>query len=116
MRNFRELIVWQKSMVLTERIYKATANLPDLERYSLQSQLRRAAISIPSNIAEGCGCDSNPATKRYFSITLGSAYECETQMLLVERLGYAPINSLIEEIEAIQEVQKILSTFIKRLS
>ena len=85
--NFRELVAWQKSMVLAEEIYKMTARYPVEERYGLTSQIRRAAVSIPSNIAEGQGRKSGDHEFiRYLHIALGSLCELETQLELSTRL------------------------------
>lgn len=87
-RNFRELIVWQKAMDLTIEIYSLVKSLPREETYGLSDQMRRAAISIPSNIAEGEGRDSDKDLSRFLSISRGSLWELSTQIEICERLGY----------------------------
>ena len=87
-RNYRELIAWQKAMDFVEMTYNITQKFPAEERYSLTSQLRRSATSVPSNIAEGQGRFSNPDFKRFLSIAHGSLSEAETQILLAIRLRY----------------------------
>jgi four helix bundle protein len=116
MRNFRELIVWQKGMALAKSVYQLTLHLPTSEKYVLQSQLRRCSVSIPSNIAEGCGMETNQATKRYFQIALGSAYECETQILLAESFYGNLLTNNQDTLHQCREVQKLLASFIKALS
>ena len=87
-QNYRELIVWQKAMDLVELVYQATKIFPKEELYGLTSQVRRAAVSIPSNIAEGQARRSTAEFKNFLSIAQGSRAEVETQILLSQRLGY----------------------------
>jgi four helix bundle protein len=96
-RSYRELIVWQKGMDLVEEIYRATRGFPREEIYTLTSQMRRAAISIPCNIAEGQGRATTKDFLHFLSITCGSTLELETQCLIAQRLGY--VNQ--EEVEAL---------------
>jgi four helix bundle protein len=103
--NFKELKIWQKSRILAKELFLLTRKFPKDERYELVSQMRRAAISIPSNIAEGAGRNSNREFRRFLDIALSSAYELETQLIISSDLGYVSeeewfnINSLIEEIQ-----------------
>jgi four helix bundle protein len=87
-RNYQELIVWQKAMDLVEQVYLASKAFPREEAYGLTSQVRRAAISIPSNIAEGQGRRTTPDFQRHLSIAYGSLRELETQTLIAARLRY----------------------------
>jgi four helix bundle protein len=87
-RNYRDLILWQKAMDLVEMVYRVTANFPQDELYGLRSQMRRAAVSVPSNIAEGDGRESSGDFLRYLAIANGSRREIETQTLIAQRLGY----------------------------
>ena len=87
-RNYSDLIVWQKAMDLVELIYKATAQFPREEIYGLTNQLRRAAVSVPSNIAEGQGRGSANDFRRFLSISYGSLREVETQVLISQRLHF----------------------------
>jgi len=87
-RNYQDLIAWQRAMDLAEGVYAATSTFPRDERFSLTAQLRRAAVSIPSNIAEGQGRFSRPDFKRFLSMAHGSIREVETQLLLAVRLNY----------------------------
>lgn len=87
-KNYSELIVWQKAMDLVERIYEATREFPKEELYGLASQVRRAAVSIPSNIAEGQGRRSTNEFLHHLSYAHGSLREAETQILIAGRLGY----------------------------
>jgi four helix bundle protein len=87
-RNYRDLVAWQRAMDLAEQIYEATKSFPADERYVLTTQIRRSAVSVPSNIAEGQGLHSDRAFSRHLSIARGSLCELETQLLLSARLGY----------------------------
>ncbi|HEX6623921.1 MAG TPA: four helix bundle protein [Pyrinomonadaceae bacterium] len=87
-KNYLDLIAWQKAMDLVEMVYKATGQFPKDELYGLTNQLRRAAVSIPSNIAEGQGRNSSNDFRRFLAISLGSLREAETQILIAKRLNY----------------------------
>jgi four helix bundle protein len=90
--SFKDLIVWQKSMELVEKVYKITESFPTKEQFGLISQMRRAAVSIPSNIAEGYGRNSTGSYIQFLSIARGSLLELETQLELSKRLNF--INKL----------------------
>ena len=87
-KSFRELVIWQRSIEFTEEIYKITRILPREETYGLISQLRRAAVSIPSNIAEGYSRASRNDYLNFLSMAMGSLAEVQTQLLICERIGY----------------------------
>jgi four helix bundle protein len=101
LKRYSDLIAWQKAMVLVEEIYKITRSFPKEELYGLTSQVRRAAISIPSNIAEGHCRNGRREFIHHLSIALGSLGELETQVILAQRLGYlsdsAPILEMASE-------------------
>ena len=101
MHNYNNLQIWQQAMDLVEDIYKLTASFPTEEKFGLVSQMTRAAVSIPSNIAEGAGRNSDKDFAHFISIAIGSLYELNTQIVLSERLGY------INQIQS-QELQKKL--------
>lgn len=86
--SYRQLIVWQKSIELVELIYKLTQGFPKAELFGLVSQIRRAAISIPSNIAEGYGRRSDKEYLQFYSFSYGSALELETQLFIAQKLGF----------------------------
>lgn len=116
MIDFKSLQIWQRSHKLAVRIYKITANFPPSEIYGLTSQLRRCSVSVPSNIAEGCGRNSDGELRRFLHIAMGSSAEFEYQVLLSNNLGYISdeeYNSLNNEIV---EVRKMLNTFIAKVS
>ncbi|HEX9610505.1 MAG TPA: four helix bundle protein [Gemmatimonadales bacterium] len=87
-RGYRDLVVWQDAMDLVVTIYRTTAKFPKEERYALVDQLRRAAVSVPSNIAEGHGRSRTGDYLRYLSVAVGSLMELETQVQIARRLGY----------------------------
>jgi four helix bundle protein len=108
-KSFKELTVWQEAMNLVEMVYQQTMNLPKMEMYGLTSQIRRAAVSIPANIAEGNGRRSRNEYLRFLSIANGSITELETHILIVERLN------LITS-EASEQLQNKLNTVGRLLS
>ena len=111
MKTHKDLIVWNKSMELVVEIYKLSAKFPEEEKFGLTSQMRRAAVSVPSNIAEGAARNSTKEYIRFLYIALGSLSELETQVLISNRLMY--INDLLEE--TISEIRKMLLSLIKSL-
>lgn len=113
--NFRELKVWQLGIEFVEEVYKATAELPDDEKFGLVSQLRRASISVPSNIAEGSGRASDKDFSRFLSMALSSAYELETQLIIVNPLALLPSVSVEMMVLKVQELQKMLFNLQRRL-
>ena len=88
MRNFRKLNIWNQGIDLAVRAYELSKQLPIEERYGLKSQITRAVVSIPSNIAEGCSRTSENEFKRFLEISLGSSFELETDLIIVEKLGF----------------------------
>jgi len=115
LRNFRELIVWQKAMDIVVRVYELTALLPKDETYGLKTQLQRAAVSIPSNIAEGCSRNSEPDFKRFLEIAIGSTYELETQLIIVKDVKHISKNKIETVLQMLSEEQKMLNSFISIL-
>ncbi|MBQ7454263.1 MAG: four helix bundle protein [Selenomonadaceae bacterium] len=112
--DYRDLVVWQKSMDLTVEIYRLTKNLPKDELYGLTNQLRRAAISIPSNIAEGSARLSTKEYLRFLSIARGSKVEIETQLLLCVKLGYLQQSDMDNALNLCTEVGKMLNAIISK--
>ena len=115
MRNYSELLVWQKSHCLTLKVYSVSSSFPKEEMYGLTSQMRRSSSSIPTNIAEGCGRNSNAEMKRFLIISSGSSSELEYQLLLVKDLKY--INDIVYKklSEAVVEIRKMIQAFIKAI-
>jgi four helix bundle protein len=95
-KSYRELIIWQKSIQVVTNVYKLTRNFPKEELFGLTSQMRRCAISIPSNIAEGFGRNSQGDFKRFLNIALGSTYELQTQIEISLNLEYLNIENYSE--------------------
>ncbi|PVD50414.1 diversity-generating retroelement protein bAvd family protein [Terrimonas sp.] len=115
MRDFRKLSIWSKGHQLTLKIYMLTKCFPKEETFGLVSQMRRAAYSIPSNIAEGCGRNSVPDLKRFLTISSGSASELEYQLCLSKDLNYIS-EPLFKELEQeIIEIKKMLFSFSSKL-
>lgn len=105
MRNFRELTIWQNAISLAKNIYSLAEILPAKEKYGLVSQICRAAVSIPSNIAEGCSRSSQKEFKHYLEIVIGSAFEMETQLIIIaetEMVEKTSVSKLITEINSLQ--------------
>ena len=114
--NYQKLVVWQKAMELTVGIFKLTEKLPQKEIYALSNQMRRAAVSIPSNIAEGHGRHYPREFVRFLSIARGSRAELETQLQICVRVGYLTNEDIIEMTNLINEIGKMLSALIKRVA
>jgi four helix bundle protein len=116
MKSFRELRVWQQAMELVEKIYRLTQNFPKQETYGLMSQLRRAVISIPSNIAEGHTREHIKEYLHHLSMAQASLAEVETQLEISSRLGYMPGNQLKELIPEMSSLGKQLYSLRNALS
>src|SRR6185503_16965972 len=108
-KNYQELIVWQKSMDLVEEVYKSSRDFPREEVYGLTSQIRRASVSIPSNIAEGQGRRTTSDFLRHLSIAYGSLREVETQILIARRLKYVAQARLEGVLSLAGEVGRLLN-------
>jgi four helix bundle protein len=114
-RNYQDLIAWQKAMEFAERVYRVTAGFPSDEKFGLTSQVRRAAVSIPSNIAEGQGRFSDQDFRRFLSIAHGSLREAETQLLLSKRLGYCTDDAIAETLSLGAEVGRLIQGLANKL-
>jgi four helix bundle protein len=115
-RSYRDLDVWKLSIELVKDTYVVTAKFPQVEIYGLTNQLRRAAISIPSNIAEGQGRNSFKEFKQFLGIALGSLAELETQFIIAKEIGYlglGEMNKLLVSIDTIRKMAKALSNSLK---
>ena len=113
LKSHKDLKVWQESMTLVVAVYKATEDFPKHEIYGLTSQIRRAAVSIPSNIAEGAGRRGNKEFIRFLYIALGSLSEVETQLEIAFRLNY--LESIEDINKSIYFIRKMLANLIKSL-
>ncbi|MCW5875700.1 MAG: four helix bundle protein [Anaerolineales bacterium] len=116
MKDFRKLQVWEKSHKLVLEIYKATTSFPSSELYGLTSQIRRSAVSIPSNIAEGAGRGSDADMRRMLQIAFGSASELEYQLLLAFELKFISKEIHASLSQQVVEIKKMLSSFMKKLN
>ena len=115
MHKFKELKVWQEAMELTKLVYIATKSFPGEEKFGLTSQINRAAVSIPSNIAEGAGRNYDKEFLQFLSIALGSAFELETQLLLAQSFGFiSPENARVLP-EKTDKVQRMINSFRRTL-
>jgi four helix bundle protein len=112
MHNFRELKVWIKAMKVVEDTYTISKKLPDTEKFTFISQITRCALSIPSNIAEGAGRNTDKDFTRFLNISVGSACELETQLILIEKIFNVETKELIQKVS---EVQRMLYSLIKSL-
>lgn len=113
--SYKDLVVWQKGMDLVESVYNISKKLPVAEQFGLISQLRRAAVSIPSNIAEGYGRQSTGSYKQFLPIARGSLLEVETQVLLCIRLKYCNLDETEFILKEIESLSKMLSPLILKI-
>jgi four helix bundle protein len=116
MHNYKELLVWQKTMDLVTRIYALTSEFPKHELFGLTSQLRRAAISIPLNIAEGAGCDSDREFARFLDISLRSTYESVTALQISIRLEYCKKEKTEKLVSDAEEIARMTTGLIRKLT
>jgi len=115
MKDYKELEVWKKGISLVLNIYETTKNFPKDERYALTDQIKRAAVSIPSNIAEGASRNTTKEFVQFLYIALGSASELETQMIIAEKLCYTKNDqTLYSEITVIRKMLNALITSLKK--
>jgi four helix bundle protein len=116
MNNFKELRIWQKGMDIAVNCFKITEDFPKEEKFGLSLQITRASVSIPSNIAEGSSRSSEKDYGRSIQISVSSAYELETQLLLAQRLSYGKQNLLNQTIVDVNDEQKMLMGFGNKLN
>lgn len=114
-QNYRELIVWQRAMDLVENVYRHTRTFPKEEIYGLVSQIRRAVVSIPSNIAEGQGRGGPVEFRRFLHIAHGSLREVETQVLIAVRLEYITQSNARQLLDGTSEVGRLINGLLKSL-
>ncbi len=115
MKNYKELIIWKKGIGLVKSVYAVSKQFPAEEKFGMISQLTRAAVSIPANIAEGSSRNSDKDYARFLQIALGSAFEVQTYLVIANEMSWAP-NETIEAIEMLLEEEiKMLHAFIRKL-
>ena len=115
MKTFRDLLIWQNSIELVTKIYQETKQFPEDEKYGLVTQLRRSAVSIPSNIAEGYGRNSKREFSRYLHIAMGSLFEVQTQIEIAQNLKYLKEETFLALFESSREIERMMSSFINTL-
>ena len=116
MRDFKQLQVWEKSHAFTLSVYRGTSRFPKEELYGLTSQMRRAAVSVPGNIAEGCGRGGDGELGRFLRIAMGSASELEYYVLLARDLDFLTAAACGQLAEDVCEVKRMLTSFIQKLT
>jgi four helix bundle protein len=114
MRNFRELNVWNQGIELVLKGYQLTKRLPDEEKFGLKSQINRPLVSIPSNIAEGSSRKSDKDFSRFLEISLGSAFEVETDLIIVEKRGYINPTIIADYLKSLHSEQRQINSFINK--
>lgn len=115
MSNFRKLIIWQKAMNLVTKTYNSTKIFPKEEVFGLTSQIRRCSISIPSNIAEGHGRESNKEYLRFLNFSIGSLFELQTQLEIAKNIEYLTDDDFNTIYEDSREVERMLVSFINKI-
>jgi len=115
-KSYKDLLIWQKGIEITEKVYLITNNFPQNELFSLTNQIRRASVSISSNIAEGFGRNSTKSYLNFLKISRGSLYELETQLIIAEKLNYISDSDLFQTIyNLIAEEGKIINSYMNKL-
>ncbi len=115
MKTYRDLIVWQKAMTFVSEVYKQTKGFPKEEVYGLTSQVRRSAVSVPSNMAEGYGRKSTQDYLRFLQIAMGSLYETQTQLEIAVNIEYLNRNKFEELFDLSREIERMLSSLIDKV-
>ena len=115
MKDFKKQVIWQRSHTLTLEIYKATKSFPKEELYGLTSQIRRAIVSVPTNIAEGCGRRTNAELANFLNIASGSASEVEYELLIVKELEYITADQYNSWTQEICEIRSMLAAYMHKL-
>jgi four helix bundle protein len=115
MKNFKKLYVWTKAMDFAIIVYKLTFSFPPDERFGMSSQMKRSAVSIPSNISEGCGRRTTADQARFIDIALGSSFELETQILLSKNLGFITEEEADKALNEVAFIQVALSNYLSKL-
>ncbi len=115
MRNFRNLNIWKDGITLVTEVYRLAYLLPDEEKFGLKNQICRAAVSVPSNIAEGASRNSEIEYKRFLEIAIGSLFELETQLIIIQELSFIPESNINKIMEMISREQKMINNLIKKL-
>jgi four helix bundle protein len=115
MRDFKKLKIWVKGMEIVKQVYQLTSEFPELEKFGLRTQMNRAAVSIPSNIAEGSAKRSDKEYIKYLEVSLGSAYELETQVLIASEVSFGKEQLRESLLKELDEEQKMIQSFIRKI-
>lgn len=115
MHKYRELEIWKRAIDLTVDVYALTQSFPEDEKFGLTSQIKRAAVSVPSNIAEGAGCNSNKEFNQFLGISTGSIFEVETQLILAERLNFLSSDQIEEVLNRSNELVRMTKSLKSKL-
>ena len=116
MKSYRDLIVWQKSVDMVTHVYRLLKRFPEDEKYGLTSQIKRSAVSVSSNIAEGYGRNYTKEYIRFLNISRGSLYEMQTQLQIAINLEFLKSNDLIDVNDLSLQIEKMLNSLIKKLA
>lgn len=116
MHKYKELEIWNQSIKLTMSVYKLTKDFPDDEKFGLTSQIKRAAVSIASNIAEGAGRNSDKEFNQFLGIAMGSTFEVETQLILAENLAFLSQDQIKSPLQEVSELVKMTKSLQNKLS
>lgn len=116
MKNFKELIIWQKGIEIVKKVYKTSGKFPSQEKYGIISQMTRAAVSISANIAEGSSRNSDKDYARFLQLALGSAFELQTYLVIVREMEWASSEELLQIESMLEEEIKMTHSFIKKLT
>jgi len=115
-RSYRDLEVWKLSIDFVKKVYQVTHNFPGSEKFGLINQIRRAAVSIPSNIAEGQGRNSTKEFKQFLAISLGSLAELETQLIIAKEIEYITQNGLDDLLSPLDRIRKMIKALSKGIA
>ena len=115
MRDFRKLKIWERAHRITLSTYRLTKNFPKDELYGLTSQMRRSSASVPTNIAEGCGRNSQAEFVYFLTLAMGSSSELDYQLILAHDLGYVDEKTFLELTSDLSGMRRMLNTFIQKL-
>ena len=115
MRDFKKLDIWKNGIELVKQVYQLSEKLPSDEKFGLKSQIIRAVVSVPSNIAEGCSRNSEVEFKRFLEIAMGSLFEVETQLIIAQELEFIKSNELEIIFDLIQKEAKMINSLINKI-
>ncbi|MFV9549577.1 four helix bundle protein [Algibacter sp. PT7-4] len=115
MRDFKKLDIWKNGIEIVTQVYQLSHKLPSEEKFGLRSQVTRAAVSVPSNIAEGCSRNSEVEFKRFMEISIGSLFEVETQLIIAQKLEFIKTDELKTIFSLIQKQARMINSLISKI-